>query len=265
MKKTVCLIVLFLTQLTYSQSIKDTIVIDKVFVSNIPLSDYFKDIRKNYEKNLNTKNTDLNYSFNIKNNNEKLIDSKIICNTNIKKELFKREFPKCVNSLLSTNFFNDLDDGDSPFFILTNSRLFYFEISELLGKINVNAVEYLEEEFYIDFSFKYRDYDCILRVDKETKNILLFNMKLVDKLKSSTRKTKGTIKYTNSETKYKIDFEEIDIQFVLENGQINFKSFTHTLDIESYSIKVYDENKENKLLFSKNYSFKVNNQITAIN
>lgn len=261
MKKIIFLGLLF-SQLINAQEI-DTVVIKDVYISDIHIKEYFNEIKKNYKNNLNTTSKSYNFSFESTNQNKNFISEKGNCN--IGSELFKRELPDCIKNKIETNYFNSLDDKDSPYFILTNSRLFYLNISKLLDKINLNLVEFMEEDKYIDFSFKYRDYNCLLRINKNTKNVIFLELKGSMVEKSSTRETKGTVKFLNSVTNYMIENELIKMDFQEENDKIVLKSYEHHLEIPSYEIKIYDENKDNKLKNTFNFNLKTHNYIKLNN
>lgn len=260
--KKIAFLVLFFCQLNNAQEI-DTVVIKDVYISDIHIKEYFTEIKKKYKNNLNTNSKSYNFSFESKNQNKTFISEKGTCN--IGSELFKRELPSCIKNKIETDYFASLDDKDSPYFILTNSRLFYLNISKLLDKINLNLVEFMEEDYYIDFSFKYRDYNCVLRINKKTKNVISLELKSNLIEKSSTRSTKGTVSFLNSETNYLIEKELIKMNFQEENDKIVLKSYEHDLEIPNYEIKVYEENKDNKLKNTYNFNLKTHNYINLNN
>ncbi len=255
MKKYFLILFTCLSSLIHCQ-IKDTIEIKRIYVSNISVKSLFREIKKNFKKNLITNHQ--NYKFNIlvKDSTTSIISFSGDCEKGIEEALLKRRFPNCIEEKVKTNYFEELDKSDNPLWLLTNSGLRYINISKFLDEINTNEVVSNENESSLDFNFSFKDYNCFLRVDKINKNVIFLKIKGNKINDSSRRRSIGTSNYLNSETKYEILEMDLEINFASNEDKIYLISYKRILDIPKYELKVYQRNKENLLDKTYNYKFK---------
>lgn len=244
--------------LGYSQ--QDTIKLDGVHLYGQSNSNILKNIQKNFKKNFFEKKKLYTLMLQTTCNNEDIFS---ISETNIsfgKKNVEKRTFPENIEAKLKTGYFSskDINEFDSPVFLITKASLRYIKLDDYITDIKIQKIEQSEDGFLNIFG-TYNAQNIDIRVEVPSLNVISLKIAtyapIYDK---STSVTKGTSKYTNSTSSYYLE-QKITIDYLTENGKTYLKYFENNMQIDDYTVQLFDRNKRNNLL--KEYVFKIKSSL----
>lgn len=245
----------------YSQ---DTIKLNNVTVSNFNHNKIKKEIKKKFKKNFKFSN--YNYNINLKSNDGK---NNIIINinennlSNLDKFIYENKIPENIKLKINNNYFEDIDDFNSPVYLLTIARFKYIKINDYIKNIEINTIDFLDDKKKIlKINSEYKDYNIVITLNYKTFNVLSIEFKLKEKTKKkSIRKTTGTTNYLNSESSFDLLNESIKFDFEEVNNELYLINYENNIIITNYIVKIYEQNKTNKLILNKIYNFNTENYI----
>jgi hypothetical protein len=256
-----CLIFLLISFPIFSQ---DTIILSNVIVNKFKSEQILNKLKLNFKKNFKFSN--YQFRLNFKTNEEGKVCLININENNLielDKDIYNLKLPENVSSKIDFQYFKEVGDFNSPIYLLTESRFRYLKLNEYIDDLEVISINFLDDDRnHLRIYSVYKDYFVNLIINISTYNVLSIEFKLKEKIiRSSIVRTKGTTKYINSTSNYEISDENIRLEFEEIDGKLFLINYENNISLSNYLIKIFEQNKSNNLIFSKNYNFETTNSI----